>query len=242
MKINTPLPLARILPGFVFLLITGFSVAFVALPQASPGGVQAAAADPGAHVPVPDEGREAAAGAASGAASPPPVRPETCTDGRDPGPIRVQIGAVEAITYIGQVMPLPVKVKGVCNLGGFKLWLTYNHSVTRLVDVQPAPFLAGDPPVNIQFVGLRPGSPYQTITARRPPGTGGVDGVGTLAKLFFEGMAEGYSDINLVRIFLYDADGNEMETDLHPVRLTVIPTRPVPGDPRLERPSNPGTP
>jgi hypothetical protein len=216
------------------LLIAGFSVAFAAPPQENADGGQAATA--------PGEDPKGAPGADPGASSPPSDRPEACTDGGELGPVRVQIGVVEAIASIGQVMPLPVRVKGVCNLGGFKLWLTYNHSVTRLVDVQPAPFLAGDPPVDTRFVGLRPGARYQTIEARRPPGSGGVDGVGTLAKLFFQGLAEGYSDIHLVRLFLYDADGNEIETDLHPVRLTVIPPRPVPGDPRLERPSRSATP
>jgi len=215
-------------------MIAGFSVAFAAPLQEPADGGQAAT--------VPAEDPEGAPAADPGPSTPPSARPPGCTDGSDLGPIRVQIGAVEAIASIGQVMPLPVRVKGVCNLGGFKLWLTYNHSVTRLVDVQPAPFLAGDPPVDTRFVGLRPGARYQTIEARRPPGTGGVHGVGTLAKLFFQGLAEGYSDIQLVRIFLYDADGNEMETDLHPVRLTVIPPRQVPGDPRLDRPSRSTTP
>lgn len=192
------------------------------------------------------QGGAAAAGEASGPDTPvtpaQPARPEACTDGRELGPIRVQIGSVEAVTHIGQVMSLPVRVKGVCNLKGFKLWVTFNRSVVRLADVLPAPFLAGDPPVDTGFIGLRPGQPYQTIQAMRPDGTGTVDGIGTLAKLQFEGLREGYSDINLVRVFLYDGDGNEMETSLHKVRLTVVPERPVPGDPRRNRPVGAGTP
>jgi hypothetical protein len=172
---------------------------------------------------------------------PAPERPEACTDGRELGPIWIQIGAVEAIMTVGQVMPLPVRIKGVCNLGGFKFWITHNRSVATLVDVLPATFLAGEPPVETRFIGLRPGTRYQTIEARRPPGTGGVDGVGTLARLFFKGVAEGYSDIKLVRLFLYDADGNEMENTTHQVRLLVILPRPVPRDPRLDRPSRPAS-
>ena len=144
MKITRPTPLSRLLPGVVILLIAGFSLAFAAPPQENADGGQAAT--------VPAEDPKGAPGADPGVSSPPSDRSEACTDGGELGPIRVQIGAVEAIASVGQVMPLPVRVKGVCNLGGFKLWLTYNHSVTRLVDVQPAPFLAGDPPVDTRFV------------------------------------------------------------------------------------------
>jgi hypothetical protein len=148
------------------------------------------------------------------------------------GPTRVQIGAVEALAYVGKTVTLPVLIKGVCDLGGFSFWLGYDRSVVELVEVGETPFLAGTPPVAIVFTGLQPGAPRQTIQGRRPPESGGVDGRGILARLVFRGLSQGHTQINLVRLHLYDPRGDEISSFQVPVRLTVLPVPVQPGDPR----------
>lgn len=164
-------------------------------------------------------------------------RPQACAEGGTLGPIRIQVGAVEALAYVGKTVSLPVLVKGVCDLGGFNFWLTYDHRVVQLVEVAETPFLAGSPPVELAFTGLQPGAPRQTIRGSRPPGSGGVDGRGILARLVFRGLAEGNTRINLVRLHLYDPQGEEIDSFQVPVRITVLPVFVQPGDPRDPRQS-----
>lgn len=159
-------------------------------------------------------------------------RPQACAEGKTLGPVRIQIGAVDALVFVGNTVTLPVLVKGVCDLGGFSFWLTYDRSVVQLLEVGETPFLAGSPPVDYDFTGLLPGAPRQTIRANRPPESGGVDGRGILARLVFRGLAQGNTRINLVRLHLYDPGGDEISSFQVPVRLTVLPVPVPPGDPR----------
>jgi hypothetical protein len=154
-----------------------------------------------------------------------PARPQACLDGRDLGPIRVQLGAVEAVTRVGEEVPIPVRIKGVCGLAGFSFGVVMESRTAQLVRVEQTPFLAGKPPVDVEFVGLTPGAPRQTIAGLRARGTGGVDGIGTLARLVFRGMTEGATRIEIVRLKLFDADLNEMATNPVPIRLTVMPAK-----------------
>ena len=164
-------------------------------------------------------------------------RPQACTDGRSLGPIRVQVGTVQVGTYVGKTISVPVRVKGVCDLAAFSFWLTYDHNIVELVEVAETPFLAGSPPVDITFVGLRPGARLQTIQGRRPEGAGGVDGVGTLARLVFRGRVEGRTDVSVVRLRLQDPEGVELPSNQVPVNIMVLPVPVTPGDPRDRRPS-----
>ena len=154
-----------------------------------------------------------------------PARPEACVDGRDLGPIRVQLGSVEAAIRVGEEIPIPVRVKGVCGLAGFSFGIVLESRTAQLVRVEQTPFLAGKPPVAVEFAGLTPGAPRQTIAGLRARGTGGVDGVGTLARLVFRGITAGATRIEIVRLKLFDADLNEMATNPVPIRLTVTPAR-----------------
>jgi hypothetical protein len=163
---------------------------------------------------------------------PPPERPEVCLREDALGPVRVQIGVVEAVTWVGAELPLPVRVKGVCNLAGFSFWIQIDSRIAELVRVEQTPFLAGKPRVDTEFVGLVPGAPRQTITGIRPRGSAGVDGVGTLARLILRGRSQGATQIKAVRLKLWDPDGEEIESFSVPVRLTVLPA----GDPRKRRP------
>jgi hypothetical protein len=155
------------------------------------------------------------------------VRPQACVDGTDLGTIRVQLGTVEAGVKVGEEIPIPVRVKGVCGLAAFSFGIALESRIAQLVRVEQTPFLAGKPPVPVQFMGLRPGASRQTIAGLRAAGTGGVDGVGTLARLIFRGMARGATRIDIVRLKLFDADLNEMVTNPVPVRLTVFTDPPT---------------
>ncbi len=155
-------------------------------------------------------------------------RPDPCEAGADLGPIRVQVGAVEALTEVGAPIAIPVRVKGVCGLGGFSFWLQFDRGIADLVDVQETPFLAGDPAVEVEFLGLRPGAPRQTIAGRRPPGSGGVDGIGTLARLIFVGRNPGRTEVHLVRLQLFDPEGKELASQAVPMRLNVLPAGSIP--------------
>lgn len=164
-------------------------------------------------------------------------RPQACIDGRTLGPIRVQVGTVQVGTNVGKTISVPVRVKGVCDLAAFSFWLTYDHAIVELVAVAETPFLAGSPPVDIKFIGLQPGARLQTIQGRRPEGAGGVDGVGTLARLVFRGRSEGRTDVNVVRLRLQDPEGVELPSVQVPVNIMVLPVPVTPGDPRDRRPS-----
>jgi len=139
------------------------------------------------------------------------------------------------MAYVGKTVSVPVRVKGVCDLAAFSFWLTYDHHVVELVEVAETPFLAGSPPVDIDFTGLQPGAALQTIQGRRPSGSGGVDGVGTLARLVFRGLVEGRTDVNVVRLQLRDSEGAMMPSQEVPINIMVLPVRVTPGDPRLRR-------
>ena len=119
----------------------------------------------------------------------PAARPEACLDGRELGPIRVQLGTVEALTRVGEEVAIPVRVKGVCGLAGFAFGITLETRVAQLVRVEQTPFLSGKPPVAVEFLGLQPGAPRQTIAGLRARGSGGVDGIGTLANVYGGGAA-----------------------------------------------------
>ena len=136
-----------------------------------------------------------------------------------------------ALTRIGEELPLPVRVKGVCDLAGFSFWIQIDSHVAELVRVEQTPFLAGKPPVDTEFVGLMPGAPRQTVAGARVPGSGGVDGVGTLARLIFRGRNAGATRIQVIRLKLRDPDGEEIPSFAVPVRLTVMPG----WDPRKNR-------
>ena len=159
-------------------------------------------------------------------------RPQACLDGTFAGPVRIQIGAVESMAYVGKTVTLPVLVKGICDLGGFSFWMSFDRRVVQLVEVAATPFLAGSPPVEFAFTGLQSGVRRQTIRGSRPPGSGGVDGRGILARLVFRGIAEGNTRVNLERLHLYDPQGEEIASFQVPVRITVLPVRVQPGDPR----------
>ena len=138
------------------------------------------------------------------------------------GPVRVQIGTVEVGLQSGNRLTLPVRVKGVCDLARFAFGLNWGGQAIRIVRVDPAPFLAGKPEVDIEFVGLIPGAIRQTIQGSRPPGTGGVDGVGTLARVTVFGLRPGISQVALERLQLWDSSGNLIPSVAVPVRVSVI--------------------
>lgn len=163
------------------------------------------------------------------------ARPQACAEGKALGPVRIQVGAVEALVYVGKKVTLPVLVKGVCDLAGFSFWMNYDRRLVQLVEVGETPFLAGSPPVELEFTGLQPGVPRQTIEGVRPPGSGGVDGRGILARLVFRGLAQGQTSINLLRLHLFDPQGVELPSFQVPVRITVLPVSVQPGDPRDAR-------
>jgi hypothetical protein len=165
----------------------------------------------------------AAPASTSGSAAP---ADDPCSGpGPFPGPVRVQIGTVEAIGTLGQDLLLPVRVKGVCDLARFSFSLTYDSRVIRLVRVEQTPFLAGDPPVEVGFIGLEKGAPSLLVQGARLPGTGGVDGIGTLARLVLRPHAVGDTDIRLVRLELKDAEGKVIPSEGHAVHVTVVATR-----------------
>jgi hypothetical protein len=193
---------------------------------------------PATAVNAGQDGAEKAAGPSGGAAqvtppeadqAPPPEaappRPEACVDGRALGPIRVQLGSVEAVTRVGEEIPIPVRVRGVCGLAGFSFGIVLESRTAQLVRVEQTPFLAGKPPVDVEFIGLTPGAPRQTIAGLRARGTGGVDGIGTLARLIFRGRTAGVTRIEIVRLKLFDADLNELPVNPVPLRLTVLSDR-----------------
>ena len=152
---------------------------------------------------------------------PPAVSAFPC-DPPPQGPVRVQIGTVEVGVEAGQRLTLPVRVKGVCDLARFSFGLSYGEHALRLVRVDPAPFLAGKPEVDIEFVGLVPGALRQTIQGSRPAGSGGVDGIGTLARVTVFGLRPGVAQLALERLQLWDSSGALIPSTPVPVRVSVI--------------------
>ncbi|MFQ5670803.1 MAG: cohesin domain-containing protein [Acidobacteriota bacterium] len=159
----------------------------------------------------------------SAPSSPEKRRPEACLHPERLGPIRVQVGTNKMFVKVGHTIQIPVRVKGVCDLAAFHFGLAFNPRVARLVRVEQTPFLAGDPPVEIAFQGLRPGAGQQTIMGARPPGTGTVDGIGTLARLVFVGWTTGMTTIRLTRLHLQDGERREFRSFQVPVDLFVRP-------------------
>lgn len=171
-------------------------------------------------------GAWAAAPTAGQAPDPRPAAPQApAANPCDPppqGPVRVQIGTVDVGVEAGQRLTVPVRVKGVCDLARFAFGLSYGDNALRLVRVDPAPFLAGKPEVDVEFVGLVPGALRQTIQGARAPGTGGVDGVGTLARVTIFGLRPGVAQLALERLQLWDSNGALIPSTAVPVRVSVI--------------------
>lgn len=94
--------------------------------------------------------------------------------------------------------------------------------IAELVRVDPMPFLAGEPPQDLDFQGLRPGGRSQIVSIARPPGTPGVHGIGTLVRLVIRARRQGVTNIELVRPQLYDSAGERLEVKNVPIRLTVV--------------------
>ena len=151
-------------------------------------------------------------------------------------PVRIQIGTVEVGVQAGGRLVLPVRAKGVCDLARFSFGLSGGADTIRLLRVDPAPFLAGKPEVDIEFIGLVPGAIRQTIQGSRPPGTGGVDGIGTLAKITLFGLRPGVAQLALERLQLWDSTGSLIPSVAIPVRVTVVENlTPQPGMPANRR-------
>ena len=172
-------------------------------------------------------------------AAPESQRPQPCLDGTA-GPVRLQVGAVEAATEVGMEIPIGIRAKGVCDLASFVLGIQLDRHVAEVVRVEPAPFILGDPPVELEFHGFTLGAPAQVIRVARPEGSGGVDGIGNLVQLILRGRTPGATNITLVRPKLYDSAGKLIESYSVPVRLTVLEKLRWPGrKPPQRKPPSP---
>jgi len=178
-------------------------------------------ADTATRSPGQEEGSGGGAAETSAPDDAAPARPQACIDGLT-GPVRIQIGTVEAHVRVGQELPLPVRIKGVCDLAAFTLSLQLDGYVADLVRVEQTPFLQGDPAVDLEFQGIDPSGATRRVTAARPRGSGGVDGIGTLVRLIIRGRTPGSTSLSVVRPQLVDSTGAPIESFAVPVRITVV--------------------
>lgn len=149
---------------------------------------------PSAANPAPRQGGQAAPGTQPGQPAISPVQPGSAT-----GTPSFSFDPSTVQTTKGNTFAVNLTISGAQNVYSVPVQLNYDPKILQLLNVSNGGFLSQDGQA-VALVHREDDALGQvTITASRPPGSGGVTGQGTVVTLTFQAKATGQSPLTITR-------------------------------------------
>jgi len=149
---------------------------------------------PSAANPAP--GGEAAAGGSPPTVLPPGSPPPPSSSSAEG--VRLALAGPPNSIAPGTAFKVPVVLTGGVDIASVPMQIQYDPAVLTLVGVEQGDLLSKDGQA-VALVHREDGSGNITINAARPPGTAGVNGVGTVCTLSFQAKAAGQTSVAVTR-------------------------------------------
>ncbi len=140
-----------------------------------------------------------------------PAAPQTSTPEPQAQPgqaVRLSVAPAESTATVGSTFQVAVMLNNGHDIFSVPMQLQYNPSVLQLVNVDAGSFLARDG--QAIAVGHRDDNGLVTISASRPPNSGGVNGQGSVVTLTFKAIAAGESSLSLVKVGAINSAQNNL--------------------------------
>jgi len=102
-------------------------------------------------------------------------------------------------TTKGNTFAVNLVISGAQNVYSVPVQLNYDPKILQLLNISNGGFLSQDGQAVALVHREDDGLGQVTITASRPPGSGGVTGQGTVVTLTFQAKATGQSPLNITR-------------------------------------------
>jgi general secretion pathway protein D len=130
--------------------------------------------------------------------TPAPVTPAPATPETPAGsPATLSIEPASPQITAGQQISMTVQINNVTQLFGVPLRIGWDPKILRLVEITRGTFLQGAEQDLIFSRNIRNEVGQAAVNISRFPGTGGMDGGGSLVTLQFEGIAAGSSNVRV---------------------------------------------
>ncbi len=128
----------------------------------------------------------------------------TPTAGTGRQPVTLNVVPAVATQAVGTTFQVAVMASNAHDLYSAPMQMQFDPKVLALVNVDSGDLLQRDHQV-VALVHRDEGNGAVTISASRPPGTGGVDGQGAICVLTFKAIAAGDSTLAITRVGLQDS-------------------------------------
>lgn len=161
--------------------------------------------------------------------APPPTaapRPQPPGPPQSEGPAEIRFQPAQARLAVGERLAVEVVVVNVRDLFSIPFALGFDPAVVELVDVHHGGFLGGEEPAAlVHRVDKETGTAI--ISLLRPPGSGGVNGSGTLVTLVFRALAPGRTQLAVQQIAARNAQQQPLnfETSVGEILVEASPPR-----------------
>jgi len=116
----------------------------------------------------------------------------------NPAAVSLSVTPASSTEAVGSTFQVAVMLANGHDIFSVPLQLQYNPAVLQLVNVDAGSFLGRDG--QAIAIGHRDDNGLVTISASRPPNSGGVNGQGSVATLTFKAVAAGDSNLALVKV------------------------------------------
>ncbi|GGA62339.1 hypothetical protein GCM10011507_12340 [Edaphobacter acidisoli] len=126
----------------------------------------------------------------------------------NPSAVSLSVAPGESTETVGSTFQVAVMLNNGHDIFSVPLQLQYNPAVLQLVNVDAGSFLARDG--QAVAVGHRDDSGLVTISASRPPNSGGVNGQGNVVTMTFKAIAAGDSNLSLVKVGALNSAQNNL--------------------------------
>jgi general secretion pathway protein D len=128
----------------------------------------------------------------------------TATPGTGRQPVTLNVVPAVATQAVGTTFQVAVMASNAHDLYSAPMQMQFDPKVLALVNVDGGDLLQRDHQA-LALVHRDEGNGAVTISASRPPGTGGVDGQGAICVLTFKAIAAGDSTLAITRVGLQDS-------------------------------------
>jgi general secretion pathway protein D len=122
---------------------------------------------------------------------------------------------------VGQKARIDLVVQNVTQMFGAPMRIRYDQRVIRLADIEKGTFLEGDGSDLIFSKNIRNEVGQAAVNISRFPGTGGVDGQGTVITLIVEGVAAGESSLRVIPTGARDGQSQPLQIQSAETNVTV---------------------
>lgn len=126
----------------------------------------------------------------------------------NPAAVSLSVTPAESTESVGSTFQVAVMLNNGHDIFSVPLQLQYNPAVLQLVNVDAGSFLARDG--QAIAVGHRDDNGVVTVSASRPPNSGGVNGQGSVVTMTFKAIAAGESNLALVKVGALNSAQNNL--------------------------------